>query len=100
MESPSEQNRNWTMLGAAHSLNHSLFLISPPLLSVLMTSLGVTNFEIGLASTIASIIYGAGALLGGPLGDRIGEAKAIAICLAMSGLPAPLMLLAGTLMDS
>ena len=97
MEDQSEQNRNLTMLGAAHSLNHSLFLITPPLLSVLMTSLGVTKFEIGFASTIASIIYGTGALLGGPLGDRIGEAKAIAVCLAMSGLPAPLMLLAGTM---
>jgi len=35
--------------------------------------------------------------LGGPLGDRIGEVKAIAVCLAMSGLPAPLMFLAGTI---
>jgi MFS family permease len=96
MEDQSEQNRNLTLLGAAHSLNHSLFLITPPLLSVLMTSLGVTKFEIGFASTFASIIYGAGALLGGPLGDRIGEAKAIAVCLAMSGLPAPLMFLAGS----
>jgi len=97
MEGQSEQNRNLTLLGAAHSLNHSLFLITPPLLSVLMTSLGVTKFEIGFASTIASMIYGAGALLGGPLGDRIGEVKAIAVCLAMSGLAAPLMLLAGTI---
>jgi MFS family permease len=48
-----------------------------------------------MVSTIASLIYGAGALLGGPLGDRIGEIKAITICLALSGLPAPLMLLAG-----
>jgi MFS family permease len=61
-----------------------------------MTSLGVTKFEIGFASTIASMTYGTGALLGGPLGDRIGEVKAIAVCLAMSGFPAPLMLLAGT----
>jgi len=96
MEEQSEQNRNLTLLGAAHSLNHSLFLITPPLLSVLMTSLGVTKFEIGFASTIASMIYGAGALLGGLLGDRIGEIKAIAVCSAMSGLPAPLMLLAGS----
>jgi len=50
-----EQNRNLTLLGAAHSLNHSLFLITPPLLSLLMTSLGVTKFEIGFASTIASM---------------------------------------------
>jgi MFS family permease len=41
------------------------------------------------------MVFGAGALLGGPLGDRIGEVRAITICLALSGLPAPLMLLAG-----
>jgi DHA1 family chloramphenicol resistance protein-like MFS transporter len=94
-EKQSKQNRNLALLGAAHSLNHSLFVITPPLLSMIMTGLGVTKLEIGLASTIASMIYGAGALLGGPLGDRIGEVKAIAICLAMAGLPAPLMLVAG-----
>jgi len=91
----AKPNRNITLLGTAHSLNHSLFVITPPLLSLILASLGVTKFEIGLVSTIASMIYGAGALLGGPLGDRIGEIKAITICLALSGLPAPLMLLAG-----
>lgn len=95
MQDHQESNRNLTLLGAAHSLNHSLFVITPPLLSLITTSLGVTNLEIGLASTIASITYGAGALFGGPLGDKIGEVKAIAICLALSGLPAPLMLIAG-----
>jgi MFS family permease len=83
------------LLGTAHSLIHSFFVITPPLLSLIMASLGVTKFEIGLVSTIASMVFGAGALLGGPLGDRIGEVRAITICLAFSGLPAPLMLLAG-----
>ncbi|MDH5688818.1 MAG: MFS transporter [Candidatus Bathyarchaeota archaeon] len=95
MERQAKPNRNITLLGTAHSLNHSLFVITPPLLSLILASLGVTKFEIGLVSTIASMIYGAGALLGGPLGDRIGEIKAITICLALSGLTAPLMLLAG-----
>ncbi len=95
MEEQPKSNRNLALLGAAHSLNHSLFVITPPLLSLITTSLGVTNFEIGLVSTLASMVYGAGALFGGPLGDRIGEVKAIAICLALSGLPAPLMLVAG-----
>lgn len=94
-EKESKPDRNLALLGAAHSLNHSLFVITPPLLSMIMTGLGVTKLEIGLASTIASMIYGAGALLGGPLGDKIGEVKAIAVCLAMAGLPAPLMLVAG-----
>jgi MFS family permease len=95
MERQPKLNRNLTLLGTAHSLNHSLFVITPPLLSLIVTSLGVTKFEIGLVSTIASMIYGAGALLGGPLGDKIGEVRAITICLALSGLPAPLMLVAG-----
>lgn len=91
----AKPNRNVALLGTAHSLNHSLFVITPPLLSLIVASLGVKKFEIGLVSTIASLIYGAGALLGGPLGDRIGEVRAITICLALSGLPTPLMLLAG-----
>jgi predicted MFS family arabinose efflux permease len=95
MQDRQESNRNLTLLGAAHSLNHSLFVITPPLLSLITTSLGVTNLEIGLASTIASVTYGTGALFAGPLGNKIGEAKAIAVCLALSGLPAPLMLIAG-----
>jgi MFS family permease len=95
MEKQSESNRSLTLLGATHSLNHSLFVITPPLLSLITASLGVTNFEIGLVSTIASMIYGGGALLGGFLGDKIGEVRAITICLMLSGLPAPLMLLAG-----
>jgi MFS family permease len=95
MQENSKPHRNLALLGAAHSLNHSLFVITPPLLSMIALNLGVTNFEMGSASTIASVIYGTGALLGGPLGDRIGEVKAIALCLALSGVPAPLMLLAG-----
>jgi MFS family permease len=95
LEREARPNRNIALLGTAHSLNHSLFVITPPLLSLILVSLGVTKFEIGMVSTIASMIYGAGALLGGRLGDRIGEIKAITICLVLSGLPAPLMLLAG-----
>ena len=74
------------LLGVAHSLNHSLFLISPPLLGLIMNSLGVSKAEIGLVMTIASLIYGVGAIVGGPLGDRIGETKTIMICLVFSGL--------------
>jgi ACDE family multidrug resistance protein len=95
MERQAKPNRNLTLLGTAHSLNHSLFVITPPLLSLIVLDLGVTKFEIGLVSTVASMIYGAGALLGGPLGDKVGEVRAIAMCLALSGLPAPLMLVAG-----
>jgi MFS family permease len=61
-----------------------------------MASLHVSsNTEIGIVSSIASFIYGAGGLVGGPLGDKIGEAKTIAICLAFSGLSTLIMLAAG-----
>lgn len=82
-------------MGAAHSLNHSLFVIAPPLLTLIMSELGVSKFAIGTVATIASLLYGVGALIGGPLGDRIGEAKTIAICLAFSGLSTFIMLAAG-----
>jgi len=93
-----ESKRNYSsifLLGAAHSFNHSLFVIASPLLTLIMVSLSVSKSEIGLVSMIASFIYGAGALVGGPLGDRIGEAKTITICLAFSGLATFIMLAAG-----
>lgn len=93
-----ESKRNYSsifLLGAAHSFNHSLFVIASPLLTLIMVSLSVSKSEIGLVSMIASFIYGAGALVGGPLGDRIGEAKTITICLAFSGLATFVMLAAG-----
>jgi MFS family permease len=91
----SKKNSQLALLGAAHSFNHSLFVIAPPLLTIIMASLGVSKTEIGLVSMIASFIYGAGALVGGPLGDKIGEAKTITICLAFSGLSTFIMLAAG-----
>ena len=91
----SKKNSQLALLGAAHSFNHSLFLIASPLLYIILPSLGVTNTEIGLVTMIASFIYGAGALVGGPLGDKIGEAKTITICLAFSGLSTLIMLAAG-----
>ena len=91
----SKKNSQLALLGAAHSFNHSLFVIASPLLTLIMASLSVTKTEIGLVSMIASFIYGAGALVGGPLGDKIGEAKTISICLAFSGLSTLIMLAAG-----
>jgi MFS family permease len=91
----SKKNSQLALLGAAHSLNHSLFVIASPLLTLIMASLNVSKTEIGLVSMIASFIYGAGALVGGPLGDKIGEAKTIIIFLALSGLSTFIMLAAG-----
>jgi MFS family permease len=87
------------LLGAAHSLNHSLFVIAPPLLTLIISDLGVSKFVIGTVSTVASLLYGVGALVGGPLGDKIGEAKTIAICLAFSGISTFIMLTAGVTND-
>lgn len=83
------------LLGAAHSLNHSLFVIAPPLLTLIMTDLSASKFIIGFVATAASFIYGAGALIGGPLGDKIGEVKTIMLCLALSGISAFIVLAAG-----
>ena len=73
------------LLGAAHSLNHSLFLIAPPLLLIIMANLNTSKFVLGTIGTIASLIYGVGALVGGPLADRISETKIIALALALAG---------------
>jgi len=90
-----KKNAELALLGAAHSLNHSLFVIAPPLLTMIMASLNVSKSEIGLVSMVASFLYGTGALIGGPLGDRIGEARTIAVCLAFSGVSTFIMILAG-----
>mgnify|MGYP002153768331 CR=1 FL=1 len=95
LQQSSKKNNHLALLGAAHSLNHSLFVIAPPLLTLIMASLSVSKSEIGLVSMIASLIYGVGALVGGPLGERIGEAKTITICLAFSGVSTFIMLAAG-----
>jgi MFS family permease len=91
----SKKNTHLLLLGAAHSLNHSLFVIAAPLLTLIITDLGVTDSVIGAVSMGASMLYGIGALLGGPLGDKIGEAKTITIFLICSGFSTFLMLAAG-----
>ena len=89
------RTKRLALLGAAHSSNHSLFLVASPLLTVITASLNVNLADIGLVATIASLIYGVGSLVGGPLGDRIGEVKTIIISLSFSGLATFIMLAAG-----
>jgi MFS family permease len=60
-----------------------------------MADLGVTKSIIGVVATSASLLYGVGSLVGGPLGDRIGESKTIVMCLAFSGFSTFIMLAAG-----
>ncbi|MCK5592815.1 MFS transporter [Candidatus Bathyarchaeota archaeon] len=62
-----------------------------------MGDLGVSNFVMGTVGTIASFIYGVGSLIGGPLGDKIGEKKTIALFLAFSGISTFLMFFASNI---
>lgn len=97
MNQQPKRNSHLALLGAAHSFNHSLFVIAPPLLALIMSDLGVSKLTISAVATIASFIYGLGALVGGPLGDKIGEARTITLCLALSGLSTFIMVVAGTM---
>ncbi|MEM3700909.1 MAG: MFS transporter [Candidatus Bathyarchaeia archaeon] len=97
MSELQKSKKKIALLGAAHSLNHSLFVIAPPLLSLIMDDLGVSKSVIGAVATISSMLYGVGALVGGPLGDRIGENKTIALCLMFSGLSTFIMLAASAM---
>ena len=73
------------LLGAAHSLNHSLFLVLPPLLQNIAQSLGVSFETLGLVATLTFFTYGTGALIGGPLSDAIGSVKVARISIGLAG---------------
>ncbi|HEX9914468.1 MAG TPA: MFS transporter [Candidatus Bathyarchaeia archaeon] len=74
------------LLGVAHSLNHSLFLVLPPLLGNIVADLGTTYSTIGVVSTITFLTYGAGALIGGPLSDRLGSLTVARVSIGLGGL--------------
>jgi len=74
------------LLGAAHSLNHSLFLVLPPLLGYIVADLGTTYSAMGVVATITFLTYGAGALIGGPLSDRLGSLTVARVSIGLGGL--------------
>ena len=82
------------VLGIAHSLNHSLFLVLPPLLDNIADDLGANLTTIGLISTITFLTYGTGALIGGPLSDRLGSVKVARISIGLGGLMSLIFLVA------
>ncbi len=82
------------VLGIAHSLNHSLFLVLPPLLGNIADDLGTSLTVIGLISTITFLTYGTGALIGGPLSDRMGSVKVARISIGLGGLMSLVFLVA------
>ena len=81
------------LLGAAHSLNHSLFLVLPPLLGKISGDLGASFQDMGAVMTMSFLLYGLGALVGGPLSDRIGEVKIASISIALAGASTVVFLL-------
>ena len=74
------------LLGVAHSLNHSLFLVIPPLLDNITKDLGASFGTMGLIGTITFLTYGSGALIGGPLIDRRGSLKIVRISIGLGGV--------------
>lgn len=72
-------------LGVTHSLNHSFFLILPPILFVVVSEFNSSFEEIGLVATFSFLIYGLGALVGGPLADKGGSMKIIQVGSLIAG---------------
>ena len=81
------------LLGVAHSLNHSLFLVLPPLLGNITQSLGVSFETLGLVATMTFFTYGTGALIGGPLSDAIGSVKVVRLSIGLAGLSSLLFII-------
>jgi MFS family permease len=82
------------LLGVAHSLNHSLFLVLPPLFTTIADDLNANFGTIGFISTITFLTYGTGALIGGPLSDRVGSLRVAQISIGLSGLMSVVFLFA------
>lgn len=85
------------LLGAAHSLNHSLFLILPLFLLTIVNEFGTSREMVGFVSGASYFIYGAGGIFGGRLSDRFGEVKTLTAGLALSGASTFIFLVANDL---
>jgi len=79
-------------LGIAHALDHSFLSALPPVLLLVVNDLGTSLGEVGYAATFAYLLFGAGALVGGPLSDRIGEGKTVFASLLLSGVSTLILL--------
>jgi len=90
----SKDTLDLMLLGVAHSLNHSLFLVLPPLLDRITADLGASYATMGLIGTITFLTYGSGALIGGPLSDRLGSLKVARISIGLGGVMTILFLFA------
>jgi MFS family permease len=74
------------LLGVAHSLNHSIFLVIPLYLTQIAQDLATTIETIGVVVAISGFIYGLGSLLGGSLADKIGGIKTLILGMVFAGL--------------
>lgn len=89
-----ESTIDLVLLGVAHSLNHSLFLVLPPLFTTIADDLDASFGTIGFISTITFLTFGSGALIGGPLSDRIGSLRVAQISIGLGGLMSVIFLFA------
>jgi FSR family fosmidomycin resistance protein-like MFS transporter len=80
------KNTMLTLLGSAHSLNHSLFLVLPLYLSQVAQEFSTTIETIGFIAAVSGFLYGVGALFGGPLSDKIGGVKTLMLGMVFSGV--------------
>jgi MFS family permease len=74
----------YTMVG--HGLVHTYELAVPILVTVWLAQFSATAATLGLAVSIGYALFGAGALPGGLLVDRVGSRQVIAVCLIGMGL--------------
>ena len=82
-------------LGVAHALDHSFLTALPPVLLLIVSDLGLSLGEIGLAATFSYLLFGAGALIGGPLSDKIGEGRVVFLSLGLAGASTLVLFLNG-----
>jgi MFS family permease len=60
--------------------------VLPPLLGKIVTDLNSSFSAVGVIMTFSFLIYGSGALIGGPLSDRIGSLKVARLSTGLGGL--------------
>jgi MFS family permease len=88
-----EEKTTILFMGVAHALDHSFLVALPPVLLLIVKDLNISLGEAGFAATLAYLLFGAGALVGGPLSDRIGEGKIVFVSLALAGASTLILLL-------
>lgn len=88
------RNRLLFLLGAAHSLNHSIFLVIPLYLTQIANELTTTIETIGFVVAVSGFIYGLGSLFGGTLSDKIGGIKTLMLGMIFAGVSTFVFLIA------